>query len=136
MFEMFDHTADLGMRVEAASLDALFQDAACGLTSMIVEHPDAIQQIETRTIETSSDDLEYLMFDWLAELLFLFEADGWIGARFDVRVSGLSISAKAYGEPYDFNRHQPAHEVKAITYHGLQVENIGTAWSAELIVDI
>jgi SHS2 domain-containing protein len=136
MYEMFDHTADLGMRVEASSLNELFQDAARGLSSMIVENIEAIRDTETQTIETTSDDLEYLMFDWLAELLYRFEAQGWIGARFDVAVSDLSLTATIYGETFDRDRHQPAHEVKAITYHGLLVENKNDKWRAELIVDI
>jgi SHS2 domain-containing protein len=136
MYEMFDHTADLGMRVEASSLNELFQDAARGLSSMIVENIEAIRDTETQTIETTSDDLEYLLFDWLAELLYRFEAQGWIGARFDVAVSDLSLTATIYGETFDRDRHQPAHEVKAITYHGLLVENKNDKWRAELIVDI
>ena len=37
MYELFEHTADLGLRVEAQDLDALFRDAAEGLFSIIVE---------------------------------------------------------------------------------------------------
>lgn len=136
MFEMFDHTADLGMRVESDSIDELFQDAARGLSAMIVDNPDAIREVSSQTVETSSGDLQYLMFDWLAELLYQFEAKGFIGARFDVRVEGLSLHATVFGESFDRSRHQPAHEVKAITYHGLIVERIETKWRAEMIVDI
>ena len=136
MFEMFDHTADLGMRVESDSLNELFQDAARGLSAMIVDNPDAISEVSSQTVETSSGDLQYLMFDWLAELLYLFEAKGFIGARFDVRVEGLSLSATVFGESFDRSRHQPSHEVKAITYHGLIVERIDAKWRAEMIVDI
>ena len=124
---MFDHTADLGMRVEADSLNLLFQDAAVGLTSMIVEHPRAIREIESQRVQ---------MFDWLAELLFQFEANGWIGSRFEVQIEQHELTATAFGEPYDSIRHQPAHEVKAISYHGLFVKQIEERWTAELIVGI
>ena len=66
MFETFDHTADLGLRVTADSLNELFAEAAVGLTSLIVADVTSVVVAQERTVEISSPDLEYLYFDWLS----------------------------------------------------------------------
>ncbi|MBI5908014.1 MAG: archease, partial [Burkholderiales bacterium] len=56
--------------------------------------------------------------------------------RFSVRVGDTGLVGEAWGEPLDRERHVLSHEVKAITYHGLRVEQTADSWMAELIVDI
>ena len=56
--------------------------------------------------------------------------------KVDIEVSEAGLKAIAYGEPMDPARHEPAHEVKAITYHDLKVEQTADGWLAEVIVDI
>jgi SHS2 domain-containing protein len=136
MFEMFDHTADLGLRVQADDLPTLFAEAASGLFSMIVENLAAVQSRERIEIELPADRTDFLLFDWLNGLLARFEVDRLLLCRFSVKLDELGLHAVAQGEPLDPARHDLSHEVKAITYHGLKVERIGALWQAEVIVDI
>ena len=66
------------------------------------------------------DDREYLLFDWLRELLYHFDAEHLLFGRFEVHVGRGRPDRPAWGEPLDRGRHELAHEVKAITYHGLR----------------
>ncbi len=136
MYETFDHTADLGLRVRAANLDTVFAEAGEALFTAIVDDLSAVQPREAVKIEIAGSDLPYLLFDWLKELLFRFDADRMLFRRFDVRVGERGLQATAWGEPYDEDRHPLSHEVKAITYHGLTVERTEAGWLAEVIVDI
>ena len=122
MYETFEHTADLGLRARAATLDELFAAMARALTATLVEDAAAIQPRETVRLRLDGDDLGYLLFDWLNELLYRFDAQGWLCADFTVRVASDGLDAEIRGEPVDPNRHRLDHEVKAITYHGLRVE--------------
>lgn len=137
MFSTFEHTADLGLQAAAASLEELFVEAARGLMSMLVDRPENVLPTASRDFEISASELDYLFFDWLSELLFAFESEGWLGTAFDVRIDGHHLRATIRGEHLDRVRHQPGHEVKAITYHGLQVREVSDgSWTAEVIVDI
>ena len=136
MHETFDHTADLGLRVRAGDLNALFAEAGVGLFSMMIENPDAVRPVETQTVELTGTDREFLLFDWLRELLYRFDAEHWVFARFDVTVRDDGLTATVHGEKLDRTRHHLSHEVKAITYHDLKVEPDGDRWLAEVIVDI
>lgn len=136
VYEHFEHTADLGLRVEADDLDGLFADGARGLFAMIVEDLAAVLPTTAVQVRVDGDDAAYLFFDWLAELLAIFDTRGLVLGEFDVRVGETGLEATARGEPLDPARHHPTHEVKAITYHGLRVERTKRGWIAEVVVDI
>jgi SHS2 domain-containing protein len=136
MFETFDHTADIGLRVSAATLEELFADAARGLMSLLVENVGDVRPTLTETIQLVGTQTDYLLFDWLNELLFRFETRQLLCCEFTVRLSEQGLEATIRGEPCDRSRHRLAHEVKAITYHGLSVEPTERGWQAELILDI
>ncbi len=136
MHELFEHTADLGLRAIASSLNALFAEMAECLFSAIIEDASSIQPTISDTIDIPGDDREFLLFDWLRELLRRFEMDGMLYRHFDVTVREDGLSATIHGEPVDRSRHLLSHEVKAITYHELKIEESADGWLAEVIVDI
>ncbi len=136
MYETFEHTADLGLRVRAADLDTLFAEAALALFSAIVEDLATIRPLQQIEVRIDGADREYLLFDWLRELLYRFDARHLLLGRFAVRVTDTGLEGQAWGEPIDPARHALGHEVKAITYHGLLVEQTPDGWLAEVIVDI
>jgi SHS2 domain-containing protein len=136
MFDYFEHTADLGLRVTAISLEELLTESARGLLAMLLANPDAVRPVQERVIHLGAEDSSYLLFDWLSELLYAFETDKLLFSAFDLKLENKELSAICRGEPMDPSRHQMEHEVKAITYHGLKVEQTGSSWQAEVIVDI
>ena len=136
MYELFEHTADLGLRATAPDLETLFADAAACLFSAIVEDLASVRPVQEVRVELTGDDREYLLFDWLKELLYRFDADHLLFGRFEVRVRADGLIGTAWGEPFDPARHVLDHEVKAITYHELKVEQVEDGWLAEVVVDI
>jgi SHS2 domain-containing protein len=136
MHETFEHTADLGLRIRAATLDELFAEAAEALFSVIVEDLPSVAPTRCVEVALPADDREYLLFDWLKALLYHFDAEHLLFSRFEVHVVDDGLKASAWGEPLDRTRHELCHEVKAITYHGLRVEPTADGWLAEVIVDI
>ncbi len=136
MYEFFEHTADLGLRVRAADLKSLFEDAGRGLTSMIIDNPADIRLDQEVSISIDGSETDYLLFDWLNELLYRFDSEGLLFGEFNVELEPTGLKAIVRGEPVTADRHQLSREVKAITYHQLQVEQTADGWQAEVIVDI
>lgn len=136
MYETFDHTADLGLRVMSSDVESLFAEAACGLFSMLVENLEEVRPSQTVEFRVPGSELDYLLFDWLTELLYCYESLQLLLCEFEVKRNEQGVSARARGEPVDRERHVLTHEVKAITYHQLSVEQTPDGWQAEVIVDI
>jgi SHS2 domain-containing protein len=136
MYETFDHTADIVLRISAATLGELLADAGRGFSSLIVANLGDVRPVEERTIEVAGLDPDYLLFDWLNELVYLLDREHLVFSQFSVTVSETGLIATCRGEPIDSTRHQLEHEVKAVTYHDLKVEQGEDGWLAEVILDI
>lgn len=136
MHELFEHTADLGLRATAPDLPSLFAEMAKCLLAAIVEDPASVEPRHECTILLNGTDREFLMFDWLKHLLYLFDEGKGLYCGFEIVMQPDGLSAVAFGEDYDPERHMLAHEVKAITYHELKVAEHDSGWLAEVIVDI
>lgn len=136
MYEIFGHTADLGIRVRAATLEALLADAARGLTAVIASDPAQIEPVVEERFTVAGGDPTWLLLDWVAEVLAAFEVRRMLYRDFDVVVDEHGLRASARGEAYDPQRHALAHEVKAVTQHDLDVCHGADGWEARFIVDI
>ena len=136
MYEIFEHTADLGLRIRAAELNGLFEEAARALFSVIVENLDDVRAVDELTFRLEGARHDELLRDWLAELLYVFHTRHVLLVQFDVRLDRAGLTATARGEPLDPARHEIDAELKAVTYHGLKVEQHRDGWLAEVIVDI
>jgi SHS2 domain-containing protein len=124
------------LRVRAADLPTVFVEAGHALIAAIVENPEAIRPQLAEEIRLEGEELELLLFDWLRELLYLFDARHLVFNDFQVTIDKNRVIGQVQGEPFDRRRHIPMHEVKAITYHGLRLEKQEDGWVAEVIVDI
>jgi SHS2 domain-containing protein len=136
VYETFEHTADLGLRVRSADLDCLFREAAEGLFSVLVEAIPQNETVQRADFELEAERTEFLLVDWLNELLYRFETRGLLFDSFDVRLDGNRLMATAQSRRFDEQRDRILHEVKAVTYHDLQVRRTDQGWLAELILDI
>jgi SHS2 domain-containing protein len=92
----------------------------------------------TREVTATASDRERLLVAWLAELIFLTETDGLVFSSFAVEIDqqGCSLRGRAHGEPLDEVRHDAAYDVKAVTYHDLEVAQDRAGWRCRVIVDV
>ena len=138
MYELFEHTADLGLRARGDDLPAVFADTGRALYAAIVARPEKVRPHRQVQFVLSGEALDLLLFDWLAELLYRFDSEGFVGSEIELTLDDSGrLEAIVSGEPLDEARHGRAREVKAITYHGLRLEQGDDGgWLAEVIVDI
>jgi SHS2 domain-containing protein len=136
MFEVFEHTADVGLRVQAEDRETLLVEAARGLFSLIVVNPDQVQPVQEVKLAVVGAQFDYLLFDWLHELLCLYETRRLLLCDFEVALHEGGLHGTVRGEALDPARHALDHEVKAVTYHGLSVREVDGQWQAEVILDI
>ncbi len=137
MFETFDHTADVGLRVLAPDLEALFEEAAKALTAALLGADAKLASKQEISVALDADDRVDLMHDWLAELHFYFETKRFVCATADVTLSDQKrLTATVFGETLDPARHEIELEIKAVTYHGLKVERRDAGWLCEVILDL
>jgi SHS2 domain-containing protein len=134
-FETFEHEADIGIRGFGRTLEEAFGNAAIALYSVIIKI-DAVIPSEKRTVAVTAPDREFLFIEWLNKLLSISDVERMVFSKFEVELSGMSLTGTAWGEPLDRVRHEPHVEVKGATYHMLKVGKQGTGYVAQCVVDV
>jgi SHS2 domain-containing protein len=135
-WELFPHEADMGIRGVGESKDEAFEQAAVALTAVITD-PTSVSPKERIEISCEAPDDELLLVNWLNALVYEIATRKMLFTRFEVRIDGKKLRAKAWGEAIDIAKHEPAVEVKGATCTGLKVgRDPEGAWLAQCIVDV
>jgi SHS2 domain-containing protein len=135
-YTILDHTADIGIIVQGGDLAEVFANAAFAMFDILVEL-DNVDNKEERIINLSADSVDDLILKWLKELNYIYNFDEIIFKNFAIDdITETSISARAFGEKIDSNKHIIKTEIKAVTYHQLYVKKEGDKWTTQVIFDL
>ena len=154
-FEFLDHTADVQIKSWGGNLKEAFENAAIAMTAYITDI-DKVEIKSTETVSVEATDLLGLLYRYLDEVLFLFNADPFLLTK-EVRISSFTrdgieltpgfihntddeasykLEATCYGEAFSMGRHPQGTEIKAITYSNMQVYDEAGKHETLFIVDI
>ncbi|MFO7677513.1 MAG: archease [Thermoplasmatota archaeon] len=119
-YDFIEHTADIGVKAYGETLDEAFSHVAQAMFDIITDH-SKVDMVGEFKIELCADNLEQLLVDWLSDLLFLNTANNLVFGGFNVEITDNRLIAYVYGEEFDVSKHNIGMEIKAVTYHMLEV---------------
>ena len=134
-WEHFEHEADIGVRGISDTLAGAFEQAAIALSAIITDI-DLINDKQVITIECEDSEDALLFTDWLNALIYEMAIRKWLFCRFQVVIDSGHLTAKAWGEPIDIEKHQPAVEIKGATFTELAVTHQAGLYTAQCVVDV
>ncbi len=133
--------ADMGIIAKGNTLEEVFKECAKGLMNLMVDISKVDKKI-IKTIQLKNNDLYSLLYDFLTELLIIVDSENIVFSDFDIKITKKEneyyLIAKCYGEPLNKNKHEIKEEVKAITYHKMEIkkENKEDGYIIKVIVDL
>ena len=135
-YRVTDHTADFGIQALGNTREQVFENAAYALTDLITE-TDSLQGIHNRQLVVTGEDQNDLLMNWLREILYLWHGLEILVKRASIRqLSEVRLTAVLSYEVYKPGKHEIKNEVKAVTYHQLDVNQNADGWFATFIVDV
>jgi SHS2 domain-containing protein len=135
-YHLIDHTADFGIRVSGIDSKDLFANAAEALFDVITDI-DSLTGQDSCHVEVTGEDWSDLMINWLREILYLWNGEERLVKSVNITsLSANELSAQVVFDPYDPDRHAVNTEIKAVTYHQIQVKRTLSGWTARIIFDI
>jgi SHS2 domain-containing protein len=132
----FPTTADVGLWARGHSASDLFSALGVGLFALTTDLR-RVRLRDQRTVRASADDPAALVVAFLNELIGLSQSEGFLGRRVRAHTVGTpptAVLATVEGESFDPARHSSRMEVKAATFHHLELDL--TRYRARVIVDI
>jgi SHS2 domain-containing protein len=140
-FEFLEHTADVKARAYGPSLEIAYSQAAYALMATITPDLSKISKKHEKKFTITAEDQEALLFDFLSELLYIFDVDHLVFG--DISVESIKEKGEGYelrtiliGEEFDKEKHEIGTEVKAITYSYMKIEEKEDLWNIEVVFDI
>jgi SHS2 domain-containing protein len=133
-WEHFSHDADIGVRGWGRTPAEAFEQAALALTAVVTQ--TAVHPRTAVRVTCDAPDIELLFVEWLNAIIYEMAVRKMLFGRFEVQIADNRLSGTMWGEPVDVARHAPACEPKGATYTALKVEQSGSLWSAECVVDV
>ncbi len=127
-YRWVDHTAEVELHVEAPTPELVFVQAANALAELL---NGGSGERERHEVRLASRDLPALLVAWLEELLFLADTGGFVADEAEVELRYNALHAVVRGR-----KTEPRPLVKAVTYHGLELEKAGDGWHAKVVLDV
>lgn len=131
--QIIDHTADWALRVRGDSLAELFSRAAIGMARLLAGDLSTVLLDEAREVALTADDAESLLVEWLGELAYWAERDGFVGpavAWNELTPTMLSATIRG-GRLSQLQKH-----IKAVTYHDLAIRPYGDGLEVTIVFDV
>lgn len=133
-FTFIEHTADIKYQASGRTIQEAFKNAALALTQ-VISH-DKIKQKKELTVKVKGNDFENLLYNFLEELVFLFDTKHFILSK----VKSLTINKKKELEATLLGDKASNYElhsaVKAVTYHDMLVQRKKEEWMVQVVLDI
>ncbi len=131
-----EHGADIGLIAESESVNGLFQSAAEGMISLMLD-TRTVAPVCSRTVKAEGPDTETLLVGWLEEILFLLEVEGFAPHHAgEVTFESGAVTGTVEGEEFDSDKHEHLHSIKAVTWHGLKVTKENGVYKVRVIFDV
>lgn len=131
MYRWLEHTSEVELWIEEESAREVFTEAAIALGDLLGEHPRG--KPVTHAVSVSAADLPALLAEWLGELSYLAETDGFVPERVvELDLADSSLEAVVAGQ-----RTAPQTLVKGVTYHRLELaRGEDGAWRGRVVLDV
>ncbi len=141
-FEFLDIApADAAFVAHGSSLDEVFANSALAVSAIMTDVMK-VGTVEKVTMSANGYDLNSLMFDWLSKVLYVSSTENVLFSKFEVKIrkgagkDDFILEAVCWGEKIDLEKHEINAEVKAITYHKMEIKEEGDKWRAQVVVDL
>jgi len=138
-YDYFETTADIGIEVVSNSIEDAFINSALATMNLVTD----VEKMDTtinKEVQITSEDLYALLYDWITEVIMLMNCDFFIASKYDLKITKNDdkyiLKATLYGDIYDTDKYNYKTEVKAITYHLMQIDNLDDKYHVKFIVDI
>ncbi len=139
-FELLPHTADVLIRAWGDTLEEAFSYGALGMYEVMTDTGSVVPRVE-RAVDSSGFDLENLLYNWLEDMITLFDLESFLASKVVVheiveKNGECFLRSTLWGEPYDPERHESRALVKAATYHMMKIWEENGRHYVQFVVDI
>lgn len=126
-YKFLEHATDAIIEVTAQNLNEAFIQAGLAVVDTTLDIK-SVEEKEERYIAVAGSTLDYLLFDWLEAVIYQLITEGFAICRFSVKITkeeSYTLEATVFGEQIDLKKHHFKVEIKAPTFHEMEIKQNG-----------
>lgn len=135
-YEILDHTADVCIRVSGRTFSEFLRTAALAMMDQITDR-NRVESVIEEVFEVTGETKEEVLVRMLSEILYLHHAKKLVfkDIELDMRERD-TLNGIIKGEEFDPGKHELALDIKAVTYHNLNIVRVNDKFIADIVFDI
>jgi SHS2 domain-containing protein len=130
-YREIEHTADWQLQVWAPDLPLLFEQAALGMYALSGTQLESMPRL-SEELHLEAADREGLLVEFLTELLYLAESQGLAFDNFNIQIESQKLYARISGATIK----SQSKEIKAVTYHNLNIKEGPRGLEVNIVFDV
>jgi len=135
-YEQIPHTADIAAKIYGKDIPELFENAAFAMFDMMADM-EGLAGGEEVKITLEAVDTEDLLVSWLNELLYLSYSKALLFHRFHIStLEKDKLLAEATGQKLGPDKKRLNVEIKAATYHDVNIEKRDDRYEVTVVFDV
>ena len=135
MYEIIEHTADIGIKATGKTIEEAFAETARGMFSLMIRNSHIENSVKRTITVENTGDMELLLVDFLSELLYIHDVEHLVFGGISVTI-GTHLTAIASGDRYNRDKHGYGMEIKAVTYHLLEIQTHKKGVTINVLFDV
>ncbi|MFH1644337.1 MAG: archease [bacterium] len=118
-YELIEHTADVRLKVEASTLQELFEVSLFGMAEITKKDICQKECFEQKEINLTSIDATALLVDFLSEVLGITHSEKIVFCKINIEeLTDAKINCTVFGTKVDhFDE-----DIKAVTFHEAEIK--------------
>ena len=136
-YKLLEHATDAFIEVTGSNLVEAFTVAGNSVVETIIDR-NLVRELKQKKLHVTGKDLDYLLFNWLEEVIYQTITEGFAIHRFSIEISKNSefqLSCIAYGEKIDIKKHKFRVEIKAPTFHLMKID-VNSSVTMRFLLDL
>jgi len=134
-YKFLEHTADIKFQAFGKTIEKVFENSALAMFNSMYD--GKVKGNKTFKINVKGRDIESLLYNFLEELLFLFDSENFFMSKIkNIKIDkkNFKLNAEVFGD--DAENYEIHIDIKAITYNDMFVKKEGTKFITQVVMDV
>ncbi len=134
-YEIIEHTADIGIKVKGDSLPEIFWKAIHATTDLL-SGGATIQPVIEKDFSIEEENIKTALVSVLEEIIYFFEHKLFLPLDCSVSIEKDIYKINLKGNVLSPEEIKDGTDIKAVTYHNLEIKEVDDKYEATVIFDV
>jgi len=132
-YKFLEHTGDIKFQAYGKTINEAFQNVVSAISNFLARGK-RVKSIKKKKVEVKGHDKESLLYDFIEEIIYLFDAENFVVSKAKVKITENTLKAELLGD--NASNYKDLDQIKAATYHDMHIKKTKSGWEVQVVLDV